>query len=82
MNRYHDGWLAGNIQLYGAGLNTALSDRLCIGLNQGGYAVSHFGGRASVPSDPSLADRDMGGSRDGWLNLGEFIQYTLVEAVP
>jgi hypothetical protein len=56
----------GNIQLYGAGLNAALSDRLCVGLNQGGYAVSHFSDK----------------SREGWLNLGGFVQYTLLEDVP
>lgn len=55
----------GDIQLYGAGLNVALSDRLSIGMNQGGYAVSHFKK-----------------AREGWLNLGGFVQYTLIEDVP
>src|SRR5262249_1651528 len=57
---------SGNIQLYAAGLNVALSDRLSIGLNQGGYAVSHFSDK----------------NREGWLNLGGFAQYTLIEDVP
>jgi hypothetical protein len=56
---------SGNLQLYGAGLNVALGERLCMGLNQGGYAVSHF------------RDKD----REGWLNLGGFVQYTLIEDV-
>src|SRR4051812_46738081 len=36
---------AGDLQVYGAGFNLALSDRLSIVANQGGYATSHFGGR-------------------------------------
>jgi hypothetical protein len=55
----------GDIQVYGAGLNVALSERLCIGMNQGGYVVSKF-------------DK----SHDGWLNLGGYVQYTLIEDVP
>jgi hypothetical protein len=55
----------GDIQLYGAGLTVALSDRLAVGLNQGGYAVSKFGHDA----------------RDGWLNLGGFAQYTVIQDV-
>ncbi len=57
---------SGNLQLYGAGLTVALSDRFAVGLNQGGYAVSSFAGKA----------------HDGWLNLGGFGQYTLIEDVP
>jgi hypothetical protein len=57
---------SGDMQLYGAGLNVALSERLCIGMNQGGYAVSKFGRS----------------SHDGWLNLGGYVQYTLIEDVP
>jgi hypothetical protein len=33
-----------DIQLYGAGLYLALSERLCLGLNQGGYAVANVSG--------------------------------------
>jgi len=76
---------SGDIQLYGAGLNVALSDRLCIGLNQGGYAVSSFQRRQfdTFLTNPIVRlDRDSGGSRDGWLNLGGFAQYTLIEDVP
>lgn len=32
----------GDVQLYGAGLSIALTERLEIGLNNGGYAVGHF----------------------------------------
>ena len=56
----------GNLQLYGAGLTVALSERFSAGLNQGGYAVSSFAGKA----------------HDGWLNLGGFGQYTLIQDVP
>jgi hypothetical protein len=67
-----------NFQVYGAGLNLALTDRLSVGLNQGGYATAHI--------DPAgrrfFRGRDFGGSRDGFLNLGGFVQYTLIEDVP
>ena len=75
----------GNMQLYGAGLNIALTEELSIGLNQGGYAVSNFQRRTRDPflTDPILRlDRDNGGSRDGWLNLGGYVQYTLIQDVP
>ncbi len=75
----------GSIQLYGAGLNVALTERLTIGLNQGGYAVSSFQHRTNDPFLTNLLvrlDRDNGGSRDGWLNLGGFVQYTVIEDVP
>lgn len=70
----------GDIQLYGAGLTVALSERLSVGLNQGGYAVSHFERRRLLPrnTDPSFRDKD----REGWLNLGGFVQYTLIQDVP
>jgi hypothetical protein len=32
----------GDVQLYGGGLTVAASDRLAIGLNQGGYADAHY----------------------------------------
>jgi hypothetical protein len=56
----------GDLQLYGAGLTMALSERISVGLNQGGYAVSSFAGKP----------------HDGWLNLGGFAQYTLIQDVP
>lgn len=44
MSTWADGPLLGdgNLQLYGAGLYVALSERLSVGLTQGGYADSHF----------------------------------------
>jgi hypothetical protein len=35
---------SGDVQLYGAGLTVAMTDRLAIGLNQGGYAEAHYDG--------------------------------------
>ncbi len=76
---------SGNMQSYGAGLNLALTDRLSIGLNQGGYAVANFDvdrqtlrGRLGLP----VREVDRGGQRMGWLNLGGFVQYTLIADVP
>jgi hypothetical protein len=76
---------SGNLQVYGAGLNVALSDRLMVGLNQGGYAVAHFStdrerllARLGLP----VRERDRGGLREGWLNLGGYAQYTLIADVP
>src|SRR5262245_56747265 len=77
---------SGNLQVYGAGLNVALSDRLSFGLNQGGYAMADFNG-----NQPGLfrgrigllrSRRGFAGQRDGWLNLGGFAQYTLIPDVP
>jgi hypothetical protein len=73
---------AGDIQLYGAGLNLAITERLSIGLCQGGYAVSRFNSQLG-PFAASLipvANRDR--DREGFLNLGGFAQYTLIEDVP
>src|SRR5262249_46707896 len=117
---------ASDFQLYGAGLTVALSDRLAVGMNQGGFAdvhlsttdanllavVSQLGQQRVldllrrdplavlallrqrglgindlrrlqrlVSFDPSLrfSDVEAGGNRSGWLNLGGFIQYTVIE---
>jgi hypothetical protein len=74
----------GNMQVYGAAVTVALSDRLAVGLNQGGYADLHLshGQLARLAAlDPSGQFRDVeaGGQRTGWLNIGGFAQYTLVE---
>src|SRR5262249_10321620 len=78
---------SGDFQIYGVGLTVALSDRFAIGLNQGGYAVAHFDRdeadrlrrlRASL----GLPTPDVGGTREGFLNLGGFFQYTFIEDVP
>jgi hypothetical protein len=73
-----------NMQVYGAGLNLALSDRLAVGLNQGGYAALHVSrDRQGLLASMGLPvpDRQVGGTRDGWLNLGGFVQYTLIANV-
>ena len=75
---------SGNLQSYGAGLNVALTDRLSIGLNQGGYITSRFSNdRERKLADLGLPVRDLdrSGSRSGWLNLGGFVQYTLIADV-
>jgi hypothetical protein len=33
---------SGDLQVYGPGLSIALNDRLCVGVSNGGYMVSHF----------------------------------------
>jgi hypothetical protein len=33
---------SGDLQVYGPGLSVALTERLCVGLSNGGYMVSHF----------------------------------------
>jgi hypothetical protein len=71
-------------QVYGAGIYVALSDRLSIGLCQGGYGVLHVdSGRQGVLARLGLPvpDRDRGGQREGWLNLGGFAQYTVIANV-
>jgi hypothetical protein len=85
----------GDMQVYGPAITVALSDRLAVGLNQGGYAAIQLSGtqRARILNDPRLAalaadrrdrlrDIASGGERDGFLNLGGFAQYTLIEDVP
>ncbi|HYV37536.1 MAG TPA: hypothetical protein VE988_17655 [Gemmataceae bacterium] len=87
------GWASGsgpllpeaNVQLYGAGLTVALSDRFAVGLNQGGYAVMDINSNRERLRDKlglPIHDRDRGGQREGWLNLGGFGQYTLIADVP
>ncbi len=76
----------GDFQLYGTGLYLALSERLAVGMNQGGYAAAHFSrDRPGVFRDRfgRLRDRrEFGGQREGWLNLGGCVQYTLLQDVP
>jgi hypothetical protein len=71
----------------GAALTVALSERLAVGINQGGYATASLS-----RNDPGLfVDRFgrvrnrlefSGDDREGWLNLGGFGQYTVIEDVP
>lgn len=77
----------GNFQLYGPGITVALSDRFAFGLNQGGFADVHLSKRelarlALLDPTGRFRDAEIGGSRDGWLNLGGFFQYTVIENVP
>jgi hypothetical protein len=78
---------SGSFQVYGVGLTAALSDRFAVGLNQGGYAVAHFN-RAEADrlrqlrAALGLPAQDFGGTREGFLNLGGFFQYTLIQDVP
>jgi hypothetical protein len=85
----------GDVQLYGAAATVALSERLAIGLNQGGFADMHLShgqlarivrnpGFATLPADrrARLIDIGTGGERHGFLNLGGFAQYTFIQDVP
>jgi hypothetical protein len=77
----------GNLWLVpGAGMTVALSERFSLGINQGGYAVANFdNNRPGLFRDRFgvLHNRiDFSGQREGWLNLGGFGQYTLIENVP
>jgi hypothetical protein len=78
---------AANAQVYGPAINLALTDRLSIGMNQGGYAAIHVDGADRDRRRPLLnflfPDRgaEFGGSRTGFLNTGGFVQYTLIEDV-
>jgi hypothetical protein len=77
---------SGNMQVYGGGpYSIALSERLSAGINQGGYAVANFSSdRQQILRNLGLPvpNRDLGGQREGWLNLGGFVQYTLIADVP
>jgi hypothetical protein len=73
-----------DFQLYGAGLTVALSDRFAFGLNQGGYADVHLSTKdrqrlAALFPQVQFSAVESGGNRSGWLNLGGFFQYTLIE---
>src|SRR5262245_18106502 len=76
-----------DFQVYAPGLTVALSDRLAIGLNQGGYADVHLSRRqfdrlARFDPQGRFGAVRAGGDRSGWLNLGGFFQYTLIRDVP
>ncbi|MCE9533309.1 MAG: hypothetical protein K8T89_19605 [Planctomycetes bacterium] len=71
-----------SMQLYGAGITVALSERLSIGLNQGGYAQATFS-RNQPALFPNLqravqSRTNVDRVREGWLDLGGFVQYTLI----
>jgi hypothetical protein len=77
-----------DFQLYGAALTIALGERFAMGLNQGGYAAAHFS-RNPIDRERLFAldplgrfrDIETSGERKGWLNLGGFFQYTLIDDV-
>ncbi|MFO0964279.1 MAG: hypothetical protein U0793_01650 [Gemmataceae bacterium] len=69
-----------------AGLTVALSERLSVGICQGGYAIADFSRNAPgtfLDRDGRLRNRaDFSGQREGWLNIAGFAQYTFYEDVP
>jgi hypothetical protein len=72
---------SGDQQVYGAGLYVALNDRLSIGMTQGGYTAIHLeqGNGPFRDRFQRLRDRrQFVGDREGWLNLGGYVQYTLI----
>jgi hypothetical protein len=77
---------SGNFQVYAVGITVALSERLAIGLNNGGYAVADL----NKGGNGFFQDRfghvfnrlDFSGQREGWINFGGFAQYTIIEDVP
>jgi hypothetical protein len=76
----------GDFQLYGPAITVALSERLAVGINQGGYAAVHLSRNQRdrlARLDPlgRFRDEEAGGTRTGFLNLGGFAQYTLIQDV-
>ncbi len=74
-----------DFQVYGPALNLGLTERLSVGLNQGGYTFAHIdrNDRRGPLIDRLRRNRgdEFGGTREGWLNIGGFAQYTLIEDV-
>lgn len=72
-------------QVYGPAFSLAITDRFCVGLNQGGYAAIHID--RVDPRRPLLNQLaqnrgvEFGGTRTGFLDMGGFAQYTLIEDV-
>jgi hypothetical protein len=74
----------GDMQVYGPAITVALSERLAVCLNQGGYADMHLSRNQSEflrQFDPlgQFGNVEAGGHRTGWLNMGGFVQYTVIE---
>jgi hypothetical protein len=79
---------SGDFQVYGPAFTVALSDRFAMGLNQGGYAVANFAPnpierQRLIALDPAGRFREVetDRTRNGFLNLGGFFQYTLIADV-
>jgi len=77
-----------DVQVYGPAVTVALSERFAFGLNQGGFAALHpsrdpIQRQRLAALDPLGRFRDIreSGERKGWLNLGGFLQYTLIQDV-
>jgi hypothetical protein len=77
-----------DVQAYGPAMTVALSDRFAFGMNQGGFAALHTSRnpierRRLEALDPlgRFSDIRAGRERKGWLNIGGFVQYTLVADV-
>jgi hypothetical protein len=74
-----------NGQVYGPAISVALTDRLCVGMNQGGYAdlnIDRSDRRAPLLNSFAVTrGQEFGGTRVGFLNVGGFVQYTLIEDV-
>jgi hypothetical protein len=74
-----------NGQVYGPAISLAISDRFSIGMNQGGYAVLHVdkNDRRAELLNQFAPNRgaEFGGTRDGFLNLGGYAQYTFIKDV-
>jgi hypothetical protein len=80
-------------QVYGPAITVAVSERLAVGLNFGGYAYLQTTRNESARSarfreaiallDPQgrFRDVEIGGDRQGFLNVGGFLQYTVIEDV-
>jgi hypothetical protein len=76
----------GNFQAFGPGITVALSERLAVGLNDGGYAVADLnkGGNGFFQNRfGRVFNRlDFSGQREGWVDFGGFAQYTIIEDAP
>jgi hypothetical protein len=77
---------SGNLQVYGGGpMAIALTDRLCFGFNDGGYAVADFNSNRPMilrKLGLPVPAFDLSGQREGWLDIGGYVQYTLIADVP
>ena len=66
-----------------AGMYVALSEKVSVGLNQGGYGFVDFDldktGKFIDRFGKLRQRREFSGEREGWLNIGGFAQYTVIE---
>lgn len=67
-----------------AGINVAIGERFSFGLNQGGYVLAEFNRESTTFVDRQGRTRtlaEFSGTRQGWLDLGGFAQYTVAQNV-